>query len=230
MTDTGIGIPPEFLPYVFDRFRQADAGISRAHGGLGLGLAITRHLVELQGGRITAASDGPNTGATFCIELPTEATRQRGRGAKASTAAIAAESLPDLPVPRLEDMTVLAVDDDADALALVEEILDATGARVIAVRSAQEALDALEREVPDVIVADLGMPVMTGFDLIERIRGSNRPELRDLPAVALTAYARSEDRAKALLAGFQNHLPKPLDPALLMSTVAALAGRTPVSD
>ena len=133
-------------------------------------------------------------------------------------------------MPRLERLFILAVDDDPDALSLLEEILVATGARVVAARSAQEALDALDIDVPDVLVADLGMPGMTGFDLIARIRQSERPEIRDLPAVALTAYARSEDRAKALLAGFDTHLAKPVDPEVLMSTVASLGGRAPVRD
>jgi PAS domain S-box-containing protein len=229
VADTGIGIPAEFLPYVFDRFRQADSGISRAHGGLGLGLAISRHLVELQGGRIAASSDGPNTGATFSVEFPIESAPSTEDGADEQRPT-AADRPPDLLVPRLDDMVVLAVDDDPDALSLVEEILGATGARVIAVRSAQAALDALEHQIPDVLVADLGMPGMTGFDLIEKVRKSDRRQLRDLPAVALTAYARSEDRAKALLAGFHAHLPKPVDPETLMATVASLAGRTPVSD
>jgi CheY-like chemotaxis protein len=229
VTDTGIGISAEFLPYVFDRFRQADSGISRAHGGLGLGLAITRHLVELQGGRITVSSDGPNTGATFCVELPIELVRAVEDAGDANHHAAAERPL-EFTVPRLDDMAVLAVDDDADALALVQEILGATGARVIPARSAEEALETLEREIPDVLVADLGMPGMTGFDLITHVRASKEHKIRELPAIALTAYARSEDRAKALLAGFHAHLSKPVDPGALMAIVASLAGRTPVSD
>ena len=225
VSDTGIGIPADFLPHVFDRFRQADAGISRERGGLGLGLAITRHLVELQGGRIFAESDGPGKGATFRIELPL-------RSAHAGTPFEEREH-PQAPrddkhiaVPQLNGVRILAVDDDRDALALVREILEATGATVTTAESATQALDALERMTPDVLLADLGMPQMSGFDLIDRIRRSERPELRELPAAALTAYARSEDRTKALRSGFQLHLAKPVDPGELMAAMAALAKRS----
>jgi len=224
VSDTGVGISAEFLPHVFDRFRQADSGISRSRGGLGLGLAITRQLVELQGGRIYAESDGPGTGATFRIELPL----------RSANAAVPAEKRehPDtspaehpIAVPQLDGIRILAVDDDRDALALVREILEATGAAVVTADSAQDALDLLERMTPDVLVADLGLPQMSGFDLIDRVRRSERPAVRGMPAAALTAYARSEDRTKALRSGFQLHLAKPVDPGELMAAMAVLAKR-----
>jgi CheY-like chemotaxis protein/two-component sensor histidine kinase len=224
VSDTGVGIPVDFLPHVFDRFRQADAGISRARGGLGLGLAITRHLVELQGGRISVASDGPGTGATFRIELPVRSAH--------TVSEIEERQHPQAPraghhiaVPQLQGIRILAVDDDRDALALVREILEATGATVATADSAQHALDVLERTTPDVLLADLGMPYMSGFDLIDRVRRSERPEIREIPAAALTAYARSEDRTKALRSGFQLHLAKPVDPGELMAAMASLAKR-----
>jgi PAS domain S-box-containing protein len=224
VTDTGIGIPVEFLPHVFDRFRQADAGINRVRGGLGLGLAITRHLVELQGGRIFATSDGPGTGSTFRIDLPL----------RSANAGVPVEERvhPQTPrveqhisVPQLQGVRILAVDDDHDALALVREILEATGADVVTADSVQQALDVLQGMTPDVLLADLGMPHLSGFDLIDRVRRSERQAIREIPAAALTAYARSEDRTKALRSGFQLHLAKPVDPGELMAAMAALAKR-----
>jgi PAS domain S-box-containing protein len=225
VTDTGVGIPADFLPHVFDRFRQADGGINRARGGLGLGLAITRHLVELQGGRISAESAGPGRGAAFRIELPV-----RSAHAPAPSEPREHPQSPQghhqIAVPHLHGIRILAVDDDGDALTLVREILEATGATIATADSAQEALDLLELTTPDVLLADLGMPLMSGFDLIDRVRRSTRPATRDIPAVALTAYARSEDRVKALRSGFQLHLAKPVDPGELMAAMAALAKRT----
>jgi PAS domain S-box-containing protein len=224
VTDTGVGIPAEFLPHVFDRFRQADAGINRARGGLGLGLAITRHLVELQGGRIFAASDGPGMGSTFRIDLPL----------RSANAGVPVEERvhPQTPhvehhisVPQLQGIRILAVDDDHDALTLVREILEATGADVVTADSVQQALDVLQGMTPDVLLADLGMPHLSGFDLIDRVRRSERQAIREIPAAALTAYARSEDRTKALRSGFQLHLAKPVDPGELMAAMAALAKR-----
>jgi PAS domain S-box-containing protein len=225
VSDTGSGIPVEFLPHVFERFRQADAGISRMRGGLGLGLAISRHLVELQGGRIFAESDGPGKGATFRIELPV-------RISKTPEPVDDGEHLqapPDghlIAVPQLQGVRILAVDDDRDALALVREILEATGATVATAESGQQALDVLEDMTPDVLIADLGMPQMSGFELIDRMRRSNYARIREIPAAALTAYARSEERTRALRSGFQLHLAKPVDPGELMAAMAALAKRS----
>ncbi len=224
VSDTGAGIPAEFLPHVFDRFRQADAGIDRASGGLGLGLAISRHLVEIQGGRIFAASEGLGKGSTFRIELP--------RRVVDAAYVIESRQHPQSPrdarhiaVPQLQGTRILVVDDDRDALALVREILEATGATVTTADTALAALAALERAIPDVLLADLGMPQMTGFELIERVRQSDDPRIRAVPAAALTAYARSEDRTRALQSGFHLHLAKPVDPGELMAAMAALARR-----
>ena len=222
VSDNGAGIPAEFLPHVFDRFRQADAGMDRTSGGLGLGLAITRHLVELQGGRIFAASEGTGKGSTFRIELPCRSAE--------TAVEIGSREHPRSPreehhivVPQLQGTRILAVDDDRDALALIREILEATGATVTTADSGPDALAALERTIPDVLLADLGMPEMTGFELIERVRRSDNPDIRTVPAAALTAYARSEDRTRVLRSGFQLHLAKPVDPGELMAAMAALA-------
>ena len=229
VTDSGIGIPAEFLPHVFDRFRQADAGVSRMGGGLGLGLAIARHLVELQGGRIFAHSDGPGKGATFRIELPVRSASAAGPVEEREHPR-APQAERHIAVPQLHGIRILAVDNDRDALALVREILEATGATVATADSGQHALDLLERMTPDVLLTDLGMPGMTGFDFIDRVRRSERHEIREIPAAALTAYARSEDRIKALRGGFQLHLAKPVDPGELMAAMAALAKRATAAE
>ena len=221
--DTGIGIPSEFLPHVFERFRQADPGVNREHGGLGLGLAITRHLVELQGGLISASSEGAGKGATFRIELPVRPAARHDAPDQPKTMPSAR-----IEVPDLRGIRILAVDDEPDALALIREILEATQATVETAASGQQAMECIEKETFDVLVADLGMPRMSGFDVIDKVRRSERREVRELPAAALTAYARSEDRAKALRAGFQLHLTKPIDPGELMAAMASLAGREKV--
>src|SRR5262245_1638732 len=223
--DTGIGMPADFLPHVFERFRQADAGISRAHGGLGLGLAITRHLVELHGGRISVASEGPGRGSTFRIELPVRSILVGGPLQEPQDA-----EPPDvsgsITVPQLRGVRILAVDDDRDTLALIREILETTGATVVTADSGEQALESLSRNRPDVLLTDLAMPQMNGYQLIDRVRRSEQPEIRRIPAVAFTAYARSEDRTKALRSGFHMHLAKPIDSGELMAAMAALAKRS----
>lgn len=224
VADTGIGISPEFLPHVFDRFRQADASISRERGGLGLGLSIARQLTEVHGGTIEAASDGLGQGATFTVKLPlmvVHSAREQfervypGAGASRQT----------IPRGDLRDVHVLAVDDDPDAVRLIEELLAAAGARVTTALSTDDALNLLDAEVPDVIVTDLGMPRVDGFQFLEKLRAHRNPLVRRVPAAALTAYARSDDRVKALRAGFQFHLAKPIEPTELVATIAALAKR-----
>jgi len=224
VSDTGIGIAPEFLPHVFERFRQADAGIARERGGLGLGLSIAHQLMEMHGGTIEASSGGVNQGATFRIKIPVMMVHPVRDHIPRVHPRASARPRP-FAVPDLRDVRVLAVDDEADALALVSDVLQAAGAHVSTARSVEEALAILETEVPDVVVADLGMPLVDGFQFIARVRRHHNPLVREVPAAALTAYARSEDRTKALRAGFQIHLAKPIDPAELVTTIASLARR-----
>jgi signal transduction histidine kinase/DNA-binding response OmpR family regulator len=225
VSDTGIGIAAEFLPHVFERFRQADGGTKRERGGLGLGLSIARQLTEMHGGAIDVSSAGQGQGATFRVTIPLmsvmparEREGPRGHPAAVSLAAgIGSESL--------SGVHVLAVDDEPDALTLLGEVLEAAGARVTTAQSAEEALAKLLPDVPDVVVADLGMPHMDGFEFIARLRHHESSKVREVPAAALTAYARSEDRMRVLRGGFQIHLAKPIEPAELVTTIAALAKR-----
>ena len=215
--DTGQGIAAAFLPHVFERFRQADASHSRAHGGLGLGLAISRHLVEMHGGTLRAFSEGIGRGATFRAELPLMP--------KPEVEESAAAWHPGDGRHTLQDIRVLAVDDESDALTLVRDTLEEAGATVRTARSVEEALNGLNGEVPHVIISDLGLPTVDGLEFIRRVRASADPRLRALPAAALTAYARPEDRAESARAGFQVHLAKPIDPRTLVSAVSRLVGR-----
>ncbi|HWW84879.1 MAG TPA: ATP-binding protein, partial [Vicinamibacterales bacterium] len=226
VSDTGAGIAPEFLPHIFERFRQADAGTTRERGGLGLGLAIARHLVELHGGTIHVVSDGLGKGSTFRVKLPLMIVHREHHLEPRVHPQHEHEGWQGVPPPNLAGVRVLAVDDDGDALMMIREILESTGAEVTTLDSGPDALSAVELKPPDVIIADLGMPGMDGFELISQIRRSPRPALRAIPAAALTAFARSEDRARALRAGFHIHLGKPVDPLELMAAIAALAGRT----
>ena len=223
VADTGIGISAEFLPHVFERFRQADASIARERGGLGLGLSIARQIAELHGGTIIAASGGLGHGSTFTLRLPLMIVHPISREPSERVHPRAAAGAQNIPVGDLVGVHVVAVDDDADAVTLVAELLEAAGARVSTAASADEALRLIEAEPPQVLVTDLGMPQVDGFQLIERIRTHHNLLVRRVPAAALTAYARSEDRVKALRAGFQIHLAKPIDPAELVTAVAALA-------
>ncbi|HEU4535162.1 MAG TPA: ATP-binding protein, partial [Polyangiaceae bacterium] len=227
--DTGRGIEREFLPHVFERFRQAEAATTRAHGGLGLGLAIARHLTELHGGTIEAQSDGPGRGAAFVVRLPISPLRRAAPPALAPSArgapgeAGAAGSF-DCP-PAIEGLRVLVVDDEADARDLLSSMLAHCGAEVRAAASAAEALGLVRRWRPDVLVSDVGMPGEDGYALLERLRALPAGEGGATPAVALTAYARTEDRTRALLAGFNMHVPKPIDPGELLIVVANVAGK-----
>jgi PAS domain S-box-containing protein len=213
VTDTGQGIRPEFLPHVFEKFRQADSSAARSHTGLGLGLAIVRHLVELHGGRVDAASQGEGRGATFTVTLPLAA---------ASRAAENGPSHGGDDAISLDGLHVLVVDDDADSLALAAVALGHCGARVTTARSGAEALEAVKVEPPDVLVSDLGMPGMDGLELMRELRAAagSAP-----PALAVTAYAQSTDVTRTLAAGYRMHLSKPLDPMKLAAAVASLAGR-----
>ncbi len=223
VSDTGKGISPEFLPCVFDRFRQADGSSARRHGGLGLGLALVRYLVELHGGTIEAASEGEGRGATFKVTLPVRAVATPIM--EAGSAPIAVESSEDLAGVR-----ALVVDDEDDARQLVTAALTQYGAAVVAVGSAAEAYDLITKtppqERPDVMVTDIGMPDEDGYSLMRRVREWERERRAYLPAVALTAYGRVEDRVRALRAGFQTHVAKPIDPAELAIVIRSLIRRS----
>lgn len=227
ITDSGIGIPAWFLPHVFERFRQADGGTSRQHGGLGLGLAIARHVVEMHGGTIHAASDGVGAGATFRIHLPIMIVHREPYLDNDRVHPQRPTVAPAYTPADLSGTHVLAVDDDEDALALFATVLEHAGARVTTASSAEAGLERLIADHPNVLIADLGMPLMNGFDFIQRVRQSADPTVRRIPAAALTAYARSEDRAKALHGGFEMHLSKPISPSELVAAVEALARRSP---
>ncbi|HTX23374.1 MAG TPA: response regulator [Steroidobacteraceae bacterium] len=217
--DTGQGIKPEFLPYVFDRFRQEDGSISRRHGGLGLGLAIVRHLTELHGGTVAASSDGEGHGAIFTIHVP---IREGG----------AAPRVPEVPAPvsaggpRLTGVHVLVVDDDPGAREVIAGILHSFGARVSLAGSGPAALTLLFERKPHVLVADLGMPEMDGYALIEQVRALDPNLGGRVPAVAVTAYASPQDRLRALHAGYQNHIAKPVEPEELAAVITSLAGQS----
>ena len=204
VSDTGQGISQEFLPHVFDRFRQADSSTTRHHGGLGLGLAIVRHLVELHGGTVYAESQGEGQGSTFKVELPLKVISFEKLEAESIRHGV---TMPHDCPPTLDDLHVLVVDDEQDARELLVTVLERCGAAVVAVATAREALAALgvERK-PDILVSDIGMPGEDGYDLIRKVRLLTEEQGGSLPAVALTAYAGEDDRRRALEAGFQIHL------------------------
>jgi PAS domain S-box-containing protein len=225
VSDTGMGIRPEFLPYVFERFRQAEGGTTRKTGGLGLGLAIVRHIVEMHGGRVHAASDGEGQGSTFRVELPLMIVHQEVR-TEPREHPRAERRVPLTGLGDLSGVRVLAVDDEEDALTLLRLVLETAGAEVITNRSAAAALAQIEATKPHALVIDLGMPEVDGFELIARIRASSVPDVREIPAAALTAFARSEDRTRALRSGFEMHLAKPIDPGELVASVLTLVRRS----
>jgi CheY-like chemotaxis protein len=222
--DTGEGIAPEFLPYVFDRFQQGDASTTRRHGGLGLGLAIVKQLVELHGGSVGVKSSGIGKGTTFTIHLPLIAVYSEHDKERPHSRKTPRENQP-LPDVSLANVHVLVVDDEVDARELVKRLLEMAGATVSTADSASQAMERIVAARPDVLVCDLGMPAQDGFSLIRQLRVLEEGQESVLPAVALTAYARSEDRAKALRCGFQSHLAKPVKPAELLAVVSSLAGR-----
>jgi CheY-like chemotaxis protein len=219
--DNGIGIAPEFLPHVFDAFRQADGSSTRTHGGLGLGLAIVKHIVELHGGGVEVQSEGYGRGARFAVRLPlVPAQEQEGSEWSPRPSGSFAE------VPRLDRVNVLVVDDDADSREMLTMVLEQYGASVTRAGSAAEAMRAIEVRRPDVLLSDIGMPGEDGYALIRRVRDDESSSMmRRLPAIALTGYATAEDGQKALAAGFQLHLPKPIDPAELLVLVGQLLDR-----
>ncbi|MEP6792371.1 MAG: response regulator, partial [Ramlibacter sp.] len=219
---SGVGIKPDFLPHIFDRFRQADGSITRRYGGLGLGLSIVKHLVGLHGGTVEASSAGDGGGSVFVVSLPLiaeDASRARQGAA---------------PVPfgdvDLAGIKVLVVDDEPDARDLLRRILEECGAVVVTAGSASDALSAVESQRPDVLVSDIGMPDVDGYELLRRVRELAGGQA--LPAIALTAFARPEDRVRALRAGFEMHLCKPVEPSEVVASVASvfrIFSKTPTS-
>jgi PAS domain S-box-containing protein len=224
--DSGIGIDAAILPRVFDRFLQGDGSASRQHAGLGLGLAIARHLVELHGGTVRAESDGRGRGATFTVRLPVRAVLETGEEEVVPVPGRTAESREPVPLARgaLAGLRVLTVDDEVDARELIQAVLERHGAEVRVAGSSAEALAMLTECAPDVLLADIGMPGEDGYALIRRVRASHDAALAGLPAIALTAYGRDEDRSRVLQAGFQQHLAKPVFPDALVAAIASLAG------
>ncbi|HZG53651.1 MAG TPA: ATP-binding protein [Pyrinomonadaceae bacterium] len=225
VSDSGKGIDSEFLPHVFDRFRQADQKSTRAHGGLGLGLSIVRQLVELHGGSVHAESDGEGRGTRIVVQLPLMLMRReaekQGHGHPTTGGGMAFACL-----PQLDNLRVLIVDDEEDTRDLLRAVLQQCGSEVVTAGSASEALEAFEKSKPDVLISDIGMPEEDGYTLISKVRALSVARGGKVPAIALTAYARTGDRVRALMAGFQVHLPKPIEPVELVAVVASLVGRT----
>ena len=219
--DTGMGIAPEFLPHLFERFRQADSSLTRRFGGLGIGLSIVKHLVELHGGSITAKSRGSGKGATFVVSLPLRAVREVDGPGEPSTANHGPERR--AVDVSLQGIKVLVVDDEHDALDLLKVVLTGASAEVLIASSADEGVALLKDSHPDVIVSDIGMPDRDGYEFIRQVRGLTSAGGGKTPAIALTAFARSEDRARAMLAGYQVHVSKPIEPRELVATVKSLA-------
>ncbi|HYP77816.1 MAG TPA: ATP-binding protein [Polyangiaceae bacterium] len=226
VSDTGQGIETEFLPFVFDRFRQADGSFARRHGGLGLGLAIARHLVELHGGTIKVESAGPNCGSRFVVRLPYAASRNSPAPLAGNALQMDFEPPSRLTAPELRGIRVLVVDDDDDSRDLVVSILEKCEAITYAASSAEQALSIIVRDHPDVLVSDIGMPGMDGYELVRAVRALPDERAQRVPAVAVTAYARQEDQRRALAEGFQLHVAKPIEPASFAQAVARLSRGT----
>jgi PAS domain S-box-containing protein len=224
VADTGVGISPEFLPHVFERFRQQDASLTRRHGGLGLGLSIVKHLVEMHGGSVVAASPGEGAGATFSVRLPLLAAH-RPRDASRQHPRTALDAPVTLESTDLGGLRLLVVDDDPDGRELIRQLLSDCGAEVLCAGSATDALPMIERERPHLLISDIGMPDMDGYELLQHVRALGEARGGQVPAIALTAFARPEDRTRALRAGFLSHVAKPVEAAELLATVASVTGR-----
>ena len=219
VADTGEGIAGEILPFVFDRFRQGESGSTRTQMGLGLGLAIVRHIVEMHGGRVSVKSGGKDQGATFTLSFPSAAREQSLPITRDGRFASAAGQFDEI----LAGVRALVVDDDADARDLLAALLEARGVQVRTAASVREGLLVLEHELPDVIVSDLAMPDQDGYDLIRELRRRSAAAGGLVPAIAVSAYARAEDSSRSLASGFQIHLTKPIDPNALYSAIERLA-------
>lgn len=216
VADSGKGITADFLPYIFERFRQQDGSITRSHGGLGLGLSIASQLVEMHGGTIRAQSEGEGKGSTFLVTLPVVKFDE----AEASKTRVALESID------LKGLRIIAIDDDDDARELIRRVLSEAGAEVATAASAEAALGLLEGQIPDLLISDIGMPGKDGYQLIREVRLLSEDRGGKVPAIAVTAFARSEDRTRALVAGFNLHISKPIDPSEVIASAASLTGRT----
>jgi CheY-like chemotaxis protein/two-component sensor histidine kinase len=227
VSDTGEGIDPEFLPFVFDRFRQFEGTPARARGGLGLGLAIVRHLVELHGGTVSVASRGRGQGATFTVTLlPAPLRKESGEVERGQLAGAGEIPQSHAPAPDyLRDLHVLVADDEPGARDLISQALTSYGAEVRDCASATEALRILDEWRPDALVFDIGMPDEDGYELMRKVRAREPERGGRIPGIALTAYARAEDASRALEAGYQRHIPKPVEPVELATAVVSLAGR-----
>jgi signal transduction histidine kinase len=224
ITDTGQGIAAAFLPFVFDRFRQAEGSTTRSHGGLGLGLSIVKSIVELHGGSVRASSEGEGRGATFVIRLPRSIVARPETPSRPFGSA-GAQSQTGLCPPSLEGLRVVIVDDEQDALQLLSTVLESCGASVRAAGNAADALELVRTFRPEVLVSDIGMPREDGYALIQKVRALSPEEGGQTYAVALTAYARTSDRTRALTAGFHSHVPKPVEPNELFAVIASLVRR-----
>lgn len=219
--DSGLGIVPDFLPFVFERFRQADPAMNRRHGGLGIGLSIVKTLVELHGGSVRVKSAGENLGSTFILALPVSHVSDEEID-RSQRLPVLSDPLEKLELPRLESVAVLIVDDEPDGRQLMVRILEGRGAQVIAVDNGVEALRQLTVQKFDVMVSDIGMPGLDGYELIRRVRSQGADQGPPIPAIAVTAYARAEDRQRSLLAGYQMHLAKPIEARELIAGIASL--------
>jgi CheY-like chemotaxis protein/anti-sigma regulatory factor (Ser/Thr protein kinase) len=219
--DNGIGIAPEFLPHVFDRFRQGDASTTRRYGGLGLGLSIVKNLVDLHGGSVRVKSLGENLGTTFVVALPV--SHVQSEDVTRSQRSVASQDpLETIELPRLDGASILIVDDEPDGRALMARILEGRGAQPVCAASAKEALELLRERRFDILVSDIGMPDMDGYELMRMARALDVARTGALPAIAVTADARAEDRQRSLLAGYQMHLAKPIEARELIAAIAGL--------